>query len=44
MEMPQDLFVGLEHTGLVVRDGVLLAEAPDDRLRFSQFVAGQPRE
>ena len=42
--MLQDLFVGLEHAGLVVGDRVIQAEAPDDRLRFSQLVAGQPRE
>ena len=42
--MLQDLFVGLEHAGLVVGDGVIPAEASDDRLRFSQLVAGQPRE
>src|SRR5215217_6260189 len=42
--MLQDLFVGLKHAGLVVGDGVLLAESPDDRLRLPQLVAGQPRE
>ncbi len=42
--MLQDLSVGLEHAGLVVGDGVIPAELPDDRLRFSQLVAGQPRE
>src|SRR5918994_1153187 len=44
MEVLQDLSVGLEHARLVVGDGVLPAEAPDYRLRFSQLVAGQPRE
>ena len=44
MEVPQDLFIGLEHAGLVVGDTVIPAEASDDRLRFSQLVAGQPRE
>ena len=42
--MLQDLFVGLEHAGLVVGDGVISAEASDDRLRLLQLVAGQPRE
>ena len=44
MQVLEDLSVGLEHAGLVVGDGVIPAEAPDDRLRFSQLVAGQPRE
>ena len=44
VEVLQDLFVGLEHAGLVVRDGVIPAEAPDDRLRFFELVTGQPRE
>ena len=44
MQVLEDLFVGLEHPGLMVGDGVLAAEAPDDRLRLSQLVAGQPRE
>ena len=44
MEVLQDLFVGLEHAGLMVGDTVLPAEAPDDRLGLSQLVAGQPRE
>ena len=44
MQVLEDLSVGLEHTGLVVGDGVLPAEAPDDTLRLWQLVAGQPRE
>src|SRR5215204_6729159 len=44
VEVLQDLFVGLEHAGLVVGDTVLPAEALDDRLRFFELVAGQPRE
>ena len=44
MQVLEDLFVGLEHARLVVADTVVPAEAPDDRLCFSQLVAGQPRE
>ena len=44
MQVLEDLSVGLEHASLVVGDGVLLAESPDDRLRLSQLVTGQPRE
>ena len=44
MQVLQDLFVGLEHACLVVGDIVIPAEASDDRLRFWQLVAGQPRE
>ncbi len=44
MQVLENLPVGLEHAGLVVGDTVILAEASDDRLRFSQLVAGQPRE
>ena len=44
MEVLQNLSVGLEHARLVVGDTVIPAEAPDDRLRLSQLVAGQPRE
>ena len=44
MQVLEDLSVGLEHAGLVVGDTVLPAEAPDDRLRFFELVAGQPRE
>src|SRR5215218_9956938 len=44
MQVLEDLSVGLEHARLVVGDGVFPAEAPDDRLRYPQPVAGQPRE
>ena len=44
MQVLEDLFVGLEHAGLVVGDTLIPAEALDDRLRFSELVAGQPRE
>jgi hypothetical protein len=44
MQVLENLFIGLEHAGLVVGDTVIPAEASDDRLPFSQLVAGQPRE
>jgi len=44
MQVLEDLSVGLEHAGLVVGDGVITAEALDDRLRLLELVAGQPRE
>jgi hypothetical protein len=40
VKMLQDLFVGLEHAGLVVGDGMISTESFDNRLRFSQFVPG----
>src|SRR5215211_1449153 len=42
MQVLEDLPVGLEHAGLVVGDGMISTESFDDRLRFSQLVAGQP--
>ena len=44
MQVLEDLFVGLEHAGLVVGDTVIPAEVSDDRLRFSELVAGHSRE
>lgn len=36
--------VGLQHTGLVIGDGALLAEGLDDEPRFSQFISRHGRE
>ncbi len=44
MKVLQEFPVGLQQPGLVIGDGMRLAERFDDRLRFSQFVARDLRE